>query len=137
VVGAIQEVGLISLIADVISALVGDSLGLAMVVVTLVSAVLSMIIANIPFTAAMLPVIGYLTATIPGAGSNALYYCLSVGAAFGGNGSIIGASANMVTAGISGATGFPITYGYFLRKGIPAVIITVALALIWLLIRFL
>ena len=137
VVGAIQEVGLISLIAEVISALVGDSLGLAMVVVTLVSAVLSMVIANIPFTAAMLPVIGYLTATIPGAGSNALYYCLSVGAAFGGNGSLIGASANMVTAGISGAAGFPITYGYFLRKGIPAVIITVVLALIWLLIRFL
>ncbi len=137
VVGAVQEVGLISIIAEIISAFVGNSLGLAMVVVTVVSAALSMVIANIPFTAAMLPVIGYLTATIPGAGSNALYYCLSVGAAFGGNGSLIGASANMITAGISGAAGFPITYGYFLRKGIPAVIITVALALIWLLIRFL
>lgn len=76
-------------------------------------------------------------AALIGAGSNALYYCLSVGAAFGGNGSLIGASANMITGGISGAAGFPITYGYFLRKGIPAVIITVALASIWLLIRFL
>jgi len=137
VVGAVQEVGVISLIAEVISSVVGDSLGLAMVVVTSVSAPLSMIIANIPFTAAMLPVIGYLTATVPGAGNNALYYCLSVGSAFGGNGSLIGASANMITAGISGAAGYPITYGYFLRKGIPAVIITVALAMIWLLIRFL
>ena len=128
---------MISLIAEIINALVGDSLGLAMIVVTWLSSGLSMIIVNIPFTAAMLPAIGYLTATIPGAGGNALYYCLSVGSAFGGNGSLIGASANMVTVGISGAAGFPVTYGYFLRKGLPAVIITVALASIWLLIRFL
>ncbi|NIV33735.1 MAG: citrate transporter, partial [Anaerolineae bacterium] len=94
VVGAIQEVGLISLIADLIGSLVGDSLILAMVVVTWLSALLSMVVANIPFTAAMLPVVGYLTATIPGAEGLALFYCLSVGSALGGNGSLIGASAN-------------------------------------------
>ena len=66
VVGAIQEVGLISFIADFIANLVGDSLLLAMVTVTWFSAILSTVIANIPFTAAMLPVIGFLTATIPG-----------------------------------------------------------------------
>ncbi|MEA3351604.1 MAG: SLC13 family permease [Chloroflexota bacterium] len=137
VVGAIQEVGLISYIADSIGKLVGDNLMLAMLVVTWVSAILSMLIANIPFTAAMLPVVGYLTATIPGAENQALFFCLSVGAAMGGNGSLIGASANMVTAGISEAAGYPISYSYFMKKGLPALFITVALSSLWLLLRFL
>jgi Na+/H+ antiporter NhaD/arsenite permease-like protein len=137
VVGAIQEVGLISLIADVIGRLVGENLLLAMLVVTWFSAILSMVVANIPFTAAMLPVVGHLTATIPGAGNLALFYCLSVGSAMGGNGSLIGASANMVTAGISERAGHPITYTYFFRKGFPALVISVSLAFVWLLIRFL
>ena len=137
VVGAIQEVGLISLIADAIGRLVGENLLLAMLVVTWFSAVLSTVVANIPFTAAMLPVVGYLTATIPGAESLVLFYCLSVGSAMGGNGSLIGASANMVTAGIAERAGHPITYVYFLKKGFPALLLTVALALSWLLLRFL
>lgn len=137
IVGAIQEVGLISFIAEGISRVVGDNLVLAMLAVIWLSAFLSTIIANIPFTAAMLPVVAFLTATIPGANSKVLFYCLSVGSAMGGNGSLIGASANMVTAGIADRAGFTITYGYFLRKGFPALLITVALATVWLLFRFL
>ncbi len=136
-VGAIQEVGLISFIADLIGNLVGENLLLAMLVVTWSSALLSTVIANIPFTAAMLPVIGYLTLTIPGAESKVLFYCLSVGSAMGGNGSLIGASANMVTAGIAERAGHPITYGYFFKKGFPALLITVSLAMLWLLLHFL
>ena len=101
------------------------------------SAVLSTIIANIPFTAAMLPVIGYLTATIPGAGGKALFYCLSVGSDRGGNGSLIGASANMVTAGIAERAGHRISYVYSYMKGFPALLVTVARATVWLLLRFL
>ncbi len=136
VVGGVQEVGLISLAAETIGRTVGSNLFLAMLVITWVSAILSTAIANIPFTAAMLPIISFLSGTIPGADNKVLYYCLSVGAAMGGNGSLIGASANMVTAGISEQAGFPLTYVYFLRKGFPALLITVALAFIWLLIRF-
>jgi Na+/H+ antiporter NhaD/arsenite permease-like protein len=137
VVGAIREVGLISFIADLIGRLVGGNLILAMLVVTWLSALLSTVIANIPFTAAMLPVIGYLTATVPGASSKALFYCLSVGSAMGGNGSLIGASANMVTAGIADRAGYSITYVYFFKKGMPALLITIGLATLWLLLRFL
>lgn len=136
VVGSIQEVGLISFIADGIGQLVGDNLTLAMIAVIWIGAFLSMIIANIPFTAAMLPVIGFLTMKIPGAESKALFFCLSIGSAFGGNGTLIGASANMVTAGIAEGAGYPISYTYFLRKGLPAMLLTVSLATVWLLIRF-
>jgi Na+/H+ antiporter NhaD/arsenite permease-like protein len=137
VVGAVQEVGLISLIATGIGKLVGQHLILAVLVVIWFSALLSMVIANIPFTAAMLPVVGFLTATIPAAESKVLFYSLSVGSAMGGNGSLIGASANMVTAGISERAGHPLTYLYFLRTGFPALVLTVALATGWLLLRFL
>lgn len=136
VVGSIQEVGLISMIATKIGEMIGSNLPLAMIVVTWFSAILSMVIANIPFTAAMLPVIGYLTLIIPGADSKVLFYCLSIGAALGGNGSLIGASANMITAGIAERAGYEISYLYFLKKGLPAMIITVTISLIWLFIRF-
>jgi Na+/H+ antiporter NhaD/arsenite permease-like protein len=137
VVGSIQEVGLISLLADRIAALVGTNLVLAMVIIIWSSALLSTVIANIPFTAAMLPVIGYLTTIVPGAESKVLFYCLSVGSAMGGNGSLIGASANMVTAGIAERAGYPITYAYFVKKGFPVLMITTGLATLWILVRFL
>jgi Na+/H+ antiporter NhaD/arsenite permease-like protein len=136
VVGGIQQVGLISLAADTIGRIVGKNLILAMLVITWASAILSTAVANIPFTAAMLPIVSFLSATIPGADNRVLFYCLSIGAAMGGNGSLIGASANMVTAGISKQAGYSITYVNFLKKGGPALFITVALAFIWLLIRF-
>ncbi len=135
-VGAVQEVGLISFIADGIGRLVGENLTLTILAIIWLSAILSTVIANIPFTAAMLPVVRFLSATVPGADSKVLYYCLSVGSAMGGNGSLIGASANMVTAGISDRAGYPITYVDFLKKGFPALVITVGLATLWIFIRF-
>jgi len=137
VIGAVQEVGLISMIAGLVRRLVGNHLLLAMLVITWLTAVLSTVIANIPLTAAMLPVIGYLATMVPGAGNNkVLFYCLSIGSGMGGNGSLIGASANMVTAGIAERAGYPITYAHFFRKGFPALLITVALAMLWLLLHF-
>ena len=137
VVGGIQEVGVISFVAEGIGRVVGDNLVLAIFIVTWLSAILSTIVANIPFTAAMLPVVGFLSATLPGADSKVLFFCLSVGSAMGGNGSLIGASANMITSGIAERAGYSITYAYFFRKGFPAMLLTVGLATIWLLIRFL
>jgi Na+/H+ antiporter NhaD/arsenite permease-like protein len=136
VVGAIQEVGVISLIATAIGELVGDNLTAATMVVVWSSALLSGVIANIPFTAAMLPVIGYLTATIPGASNNVLYYSLSIGSAMGGNGTLIGASANLVAAGIAERAGYRITYGTFFKIGFPAMILTVSVGSLWLLFWF-
>jgi Na+/H+ antiporter NhaD/arsenite permease-like protein len=136
VVGAVQEVGLISYIATVIGRLVGTNLLVAMFAITWISAVLSTVVANIPFTAAMLPVVGFLSTSVPGAEDKVLFFCLSVGAAMGGNGSLIGASANMVTAGIAERAGYPLTYMYFLRRGFPALLITVGIAFAWLILRF-
>jgi Na+/H+ antiporter NhaD/arsenite permease-like protein len=137
VVGAIQEVGLVDLIAQGIGHLVGENLLLTTMAIIWSSALLSTVIANIPFTAAMLPVIAFLSGTVPGASDKVLYYSLSVGSAMGGNGSLIGASANLVTAGIAERAGYPISYMYFLKRGFPALLITVALSTLWLYFHFL
>ena len=136
VVGAIQEVGLISIIADGIARLVGDSLPASILVLVWSAAFLSGIIANIPFTAAMLPVVRFLTATVPGASNQVLFYSLSIGSAMGGNSSLIGASANLVTAGIAERAGYRITYVEFIKVGLPATILTVLAGVGWLFIRF-
>jgi len=136
VIGALQEVGLISLIAAGIEQLVGENLTFALLVIIWSGALLSGVIDNIPFTAAMLPVVGYLTRTMPGASNKVLFYGLSVGSAMGGNSTLIGSSANLVTAGITERAGYPINYITFLKVGLPATIITVAMGTIWLLIRF-
>ncbi|MBN2493994.1 MAG: ArsB/NhaD family transporter [Deltaproteobacteria bacterium] len=137
VVGALQEVGLIDLLAQGVSYLVGSNRILAMLVLTWMAALISTVIPNIPFTATMLPVVGFLTASIPDADPQSLYFCLAVGSAMGGNGSLIGASANLVTAGIAERAGHPITFGHFFKLGFPALLVSVALAFAWLLIRYL
>jgi len=135
-VGAIQEVGLISIIANGIARLVGDSLPVTILVLVWAAALLSGVVANIPFTAAMLPVVSFLSSTVPGASNQVLYYGLSIGSAMGGNSSLIGASANLVTAGIAERAGYRITYLEFLQVGLPATILTVATGVVWLFIRF-
>jgi len=136
VVGALREVGFIDQIAVWVGWVVGDNWFLTMFVITWLAALTSTVIPNIPFTATMLPVVGYLTATVPGAHPEALFFCLAVGAAMGGNGSLIGASANLVAAGIAERSGHPITFGHFFRVGFPALLISVSLSFLWLMVRF-
>ena len=130
--GSVQT-GVIMMIASWVKDLAGNSLALAIILIIWVSAFASAIIDNIPFTATMLPVVAYLTRTIPDAG-NTLWWALSLGACLGGNGTLIGASANVVTAGISERAGYPITFKEFLKVGLPATVISVAIGMVWLLL---
>ena len=93
-------------------------------------------IANIPLTAAMLPIIRFLTISIPGAQNQVLFYALSIGAAMGGNGTLIGGEANLVTAGITEQANTPITFKEFLKVGLPVTYLTLTVGFLWLLFRF-
>jgi Na+/H+ antiporter NhaD/arsenite permease-like protein len=137
VVGAIQEVGLISVIAEAMGRLIGDSLALGIFVIVFGVGTLSVAIANIPLAASMLPVVDFLTGTVPGAGSQVLYYALSMGAAMGGNGFLIGGEANLVTAGITQQAGSPISFARFMRVGLPVTYLTLTAGFLWLVLRFL
>jgi Na+/H+ antiporter NhaD/arsenite permease-like protein len=136
VVGALQEVGLIGLIGSGIHNLVGENLVAATLVTIWGSAMLCLLIPTVPLTAALLPVVGFLSRTIPTADNNVLYYSLSMGSALGANSSLIGATNNMITAGIAQRAGFPITFRTFVKVGFPAALVTLVVGTLWILIRF-
>jgi Na+/H+ antiporter NhaD/arsenite permease-like protein len=136
VVGAVQEVGLISIIAQAISGVVGQSMPLAVFVIVFGVGTLSVAIANIPLAASMLPVVELLSGSVPGGSSKVLYYALSMGAAMGGNGFLVGAEANLVTAGITSQAGSPISFKEFMKVGLPVTYLTLLVGYIWLAIRF-
>jgi len=136
IVGAIQEVGLISYAAQKMGEVIGDNLPLGIFMVVFGVGTISTVVANIPLAASMLPIIKYLTATVPGANSLVLYYALSMGAAMGGNGFLIGGEANLVTAGITEQANTQITFKEFLKIGLPVTYITLFVGFLWLLVRF-
>lgn len=136
VVGGIQEVGLISLIAVNMARVIGESLVLGMVVVVFGVGTLSVAIANIPLAASMLPIVEFLTGSIPGASNKVLYYALSMGAAMGGNGFLIGGEANLVTAGITEQAGSPISFLEFMKIGLPVTYLSLTTGFLWLLLHF-
>ncbi len=136
VVGAIQEVGLISIAATTLSRVIGTNLGLGIFLIVIGVGTLSTAIANIPLAASMLPVVEFLSGSIPGGSSKVLYYALSMGAAMGGNGFLVGAEANLVTAGITAQAGTPISFKEFYKIGLPVTFITLIIGYLWLMIRF-
>ncbi len=135
-VGAVQEVGILGLLAGAMGQVIGDSAVLGIVVLVGGVGLLSFAIANVPLAAAMLPVVRFLSRGIPGVDSHTLYYALSVGAAMGGNGFLIGGEANLMTAGIADRAGYPIKFMSFLKIGVPVTLLTLATGAVWLFLRF-
>ena len=134
VVAGAEEAGLIQVIADSVKKFSGGSLVVAILLILWVSALASAIIDNIPFTATMLPIVAYLTQVIPGAQSGVLWWALSLGACLGGNGTMIGASANVVTVGMAERAGYPISFMAYLKAAFIPMLITIVLCSFWLLL---
>jgi Na+/H+ antiporter NhaD/arsenite permease-like protein len=93
-------------------------------------------VANIPFTAAVLPIAAFLTRTIPGAESGVLYWTLSAAACFGGNATIIGSASNVVGAGILERAGYRLSFDRYLRVAGPVTLVVLLLSTLWILIRY-
>jgi Na+/H+ antiporter NhaD/arsenite permease-like protein len=137
IVGAVEEAGLLAVIADWVLNLSQGNLVAAISLILWVSAIMSAFVDNIPFTATMLPITAYLTKVIPGAADdNVLWWALALGACLGGNGTMIGASANVVTMGIAEAAGHRIKFFAFMKYAFAYMIISVAIAHVWLLIFY-
>ncbi len=135
-VGGVEETGMLDIIADGVLYLAHGHLVTSICLILWVSAIMSAFVDNIPFTATMLPIVAYLTQVIPGAESGVLWWALAFGACFGGNGTMIGASANVVTLGISESAGYPIRFFQFMKIAFPFMLISVAVANIWLLLVY-
>jgi Na+/H+ antiporter NhaD/arsenite permease-like protein len=134
VVGGLVETGVIDIIANfLVSATHGQTI-LAILAVLIASAIFSAILDNIPFVATMIPVLLAMQAS--GADTEPLWWALSLGACLGGNGSLIGASANVVLSGISNREGYPLTFINYLKVGAPMMALSVVISGIYLVLRF-
>ncbi len=134
VVGGLEKVGIIHMMAEGMISATGSHYVILMIVILWVSALCSAVLDNIPFVATLIPLIQ--TMASEGIDVWPLWWAVSIGACFGGNGTIIGASANVVLTGISNRRGYPITFMDFLKIGLPMMLLSIVLATIYLLIRF-
>ena len=131
VIAGAEESGLIHFIAEWLKQLSQGSLNQAILMVLWGAALTSAFIDNIPFTATMLPVVSYLTEVIPGAESGVLWWALALGACLGGNGTMIGASANLVTVGMAERAGYPISFKQYAKIAFTPMVITIILCSLW------
>lgn len=136
VVGAAEQTGILQVIADWILDVCQGRLWLATLLILWISGFTSAIVDNIPYTATLLPITMFLTKTMPGADSGVLWWALSLGACFGGNGTIIGASANVVTTGIMEKAGYKVTFYQFMKQAAPITLISLAISSVFLLLRY-
>ena len=134
VVGGLEKVGLIHMMAEAMIEATGTHYVVLMIVILWVSAICSAVLDNIPFVATLIPLIQTMAAE--GIDVWPLWWAVSIGACFGGNGTIIGASANVVLTGIANRRGYPITFIDFLKIGGPMMIMSIILSTFYLLILF-
>ncbi len=134
IVGGIEASGLLALAGESLTGLSAQDIILVGVVLLWGSAIASALIDNIPFTIAMIPIIQALDR--PDLDITPLWWALALGAGFGGNGTPIGSTANIVVVSISEKTKHPITARIWLRNGLPIMIATCLVATILFVVRF-
>ncbi len=127
-IAGVEATGVLQLIAQEVRNLSQGNLTLALLLVLWVSALLSACIDNTPFTLTMLPVISSLSTTLPGAERGVLWWALALGASLGGNATLIGASANVVTVGLAARAGHPISFLDYARACFLPMLLTVGIS---------
>jgi Na+/H+ antiporter NhaD/arsenite permease-like protein len=124
-VGALEKHGVVAQIADALGSLTGDSHEVEALVVLWGAAAGSAVVDNIPFTAAMIPVVDELQSD---GYSEATWWALALGACFGGNATLIAAAANVAAVGVLDRSGHRIRFGEFALVGIPITLVSLLLA---------
>ncbi|XP_063315322.1 P protein isoform X2 [Pelobates fuscus] len=137
---ALAHLHLIEYIGDQTAVLIkavpeDERLAIAIILIIWISALASSLIDNIPFTATMIPVLINLSqdadVDLP---VKPLIFALAIGACFGGNGTLIGASANVVCAGIAEQHGYGFSFMEFFRLGFPMMIVSTTIGMCYLLV---
>jgi len=133
-VGALVKVGALDAVAEAAARVSGGSTLVAAMLILVVSGALSGFVDNIPYVAAMTPVVAGLTGDL-GAGT-VLWWALALGADLGGNATAVGASANVVVVGIAGRAGHPIRFLEFLKYGALVTVVSIAVSAAYLWLRY-
>jgi Na+/H+ antiporter NhaD/arsenite permease-like protein len=134
-VGALKEVGAIDEVARGIANITEGNRSAELLGITWAAAIGSGLVDNIPFTAAMIPVVEQLQAGNDG--DDAYWWVLAIGACFGGNATLVAAAANVAAAGMASRAGRPIGFMTFLRIGAPVTLASMILATAYIALRYL
>ncbi|MEK4293103.1 ArsB/NhaD family transporter [Paenibacillus sp. FSL R5-0914] len=135
-VSGLVETGVIAELAANAIDLTGGDVLMSSMMILWVSAIASAFLDNIPFVATMIPLIqemGQMGIT----NLEPLWWSLALGACLGGNGTLIGASANLIVAGLAGKEGYPITFMKYLKVGFPLMLLSIVISSIYLYLRYL
>lgn len=151
-IGGLEKTGIISGISGFLGAILGKNIGLGTLVLLFLIGIVSSVVPNIPLVVAMVPLLKQYLVDVGLAGSEVLssgfagqfpaevlplFYAMMFGATLGGNGTLVGASSNIVAAGISEQHGRRIAFKTFLRYGIPVMGLQLITAAIYVTVRFL
>ena len=139
VVGGVEHAGLLEDIGKKMTDASGDSLSAATMLTLWPGAILSGIVDNIPFTAAMIPVVDEVSQQLEvgGSGSNPLWWALALGAGLGGNFTIVAASANVYVIGVAERAGYRVTFVQFLRYSVLVTMVSLVIATVYVWLRYL
>ena len=133
-VGALEEIGVIEVVANQLISLTHGNVFVTTMLILWVAAIASAFLDNIPFVATMIPLIHSIGAT--GMDTTSLWWALALGACLGGNGSVVGATANVIVSGMLHKEGYKLTFGDFLKIGFPLMLISVFISMIYLIIFY-
>jgi Na+/H+ antiporter NhaD/arsenite permease-like protein len=138
VVAGVERAGLLHILADQLLGVTGGDRAATVLAILWASAILSAIIDNIPFVATMIPLIKNLAPAFGGPeGLMPLWWALSLGACLGGNGTLIGASANLTVAGLAERAGVRFRFLTFTAYAFPMMLVSVAIAHVYVWWRYL
>jgi Na+/H+ antiporter NhaD/arsenite permease-like protein len=136
IVGGLQETGVLNIIASFILKITHSDLKLTSLALIWFSGILSAVIDNVPFVATMIPLIKSMQTSFGTASINPLWWSLALGACLGGNGTMIGASANIVSVGIAKKSGHPISFWTFTKYGVFIMIMSLIISTVYVYARY-
>jgi Na+/H+ antiporter NhaD/arsenite permease-like protein len=137
-VEGVSKTGLLTILGEKLLAATGGDPTVTVLAVLWVSALLSAVLDNIPFVATMIPLVKGLEPAFGGAtGLHPLWWALALGACLGGNGTLIGASANLTVAGLAERAGVPFRFTKFTVRALPMMLLSVGIAHVYLWLRYL
>ncbi len=138
VVYGVESTGLLEWVAHEVLALTGNDMAVTAIAIMWVSAVASALVDNIPFVATMIPLIKSMAPSFGGAEQlMPLWWSLALGSCLGGNGSLVGASANLIVAGFAERAGQPIRFLPFMLMAFPLMLLSIAVSTLYVYLRYL
>lgn len=151
IIGGLEKTGIVSGLSKLLAVLLGRNIFLGSILLLFWVGLLSSVVPNIPLVVAMVPLLKQYLVNVGSVGADVLsptfegqfppevlplFYAMMFGATLGGNGTLVGASSNIVAAGISELHGRRISFKTFLRYGVPVMVIQLVTAALYITIRF-